>query len=283
MAEPTAPEGTYVSVGEHRMYVIDEGAGEPVVFLHGGGPGANGWVDFGMMLPFFSDRRCVIPDLLTYGRSDLVQHSEPMWSFHARAIDQLMSTLGIESAPFVCSSVGGSAALALAVEYPQRVQRIVLSASNPTFDMPGLEGPNPGGTWIQRYYEGGPTWQKAKDLMADLEYWDPALIPDSTVTERYENTIRPEWLELVRHQATTDTRQDLEPVLRDIKAPVLLLYGKGDVIAPTSYALWLCNQIPGAELFVMDRTRHHPEEERPADYARIVRAWLKFDDKATGP
>lgn len=283
MAAPEAPQGKYVEVGGHRMYLLDVGAGDPVIFLHGGGPGTNGWVDFGMMLPFFTDKRCVLPDLLMYGRSDLVQHEEPMWSFHARAVDQMMTALGIESAPFVCSSVGGSVALALAAEYPHRVQRIVMSGSNPTFNMPGLEGPSPGAAWVQRYYADGPTWQKSKDLMGDLEYWDPNLIPDTTITERYENTVRPEWLEMIKAQSTKNTRQDLEAVLPNVKAPVLLLYGKGEVIAPTAYALWLCNQIEGCEMFVMDRTRHHPEEERPRDYAKIVRAWLDFDDQATGP
>ena len=33
--------------------------------------------------------------------------------------------------------------------------------------------------------------------MGDLEYWDPNLIPDTTVTERYENTMRPEWLDMI--------------------------------------------------------------------------------------
>jgi pimeloyl-ACP methyl ester carboxylesterase len=160
-----------------------------------------------------------------------------------------------------------------------------MSGSNPTFEMPGRPGggAGPGAEWVARYYEGGPTWQKAKDLMADLEYWDPNLIPDSTVNERYENTMRPEWLDLIKDQSTKNTRQDLHPILKDVKAPVLLLYGKQEVIATKEYALFLSDQIPGSELFIIDHSRHHPEEERPADYCKIVRAWLDFTDKATGP
>jgi len=286
MAFQEAPQGKYVRIGEHQMFTLDVGSGEPIFFLHGGGPGATGWVDFGMLLPYFADRRCVIPDLFMYGKSDLVHHEEPIWSFHARSVDGLMTELGIESADFVCSSVGGSVALALAIEYPNRVRRIVMSGSNPTFEMPGRPGggAGPGAEWVQRYYAGeGPTWQKAKDLMGDLEYWDPNLIPDSTVTERYENTMRPEWLDLIRDQSTKNTRQDLHARLSEVKAPVLLLYGKGEVIATKEYALFLSDQIPGSEVFIMDRTRHHPEEERPADYCKIVRAWLSFSGEATGP
>jgi pimeloyl-ACP methyl ester carboxylesterase len=267
------------------MHVIDIGSGDPIVFLHGGGPGADAWVDFGMVLPYFTDRRCILPDLLMFGKSDLVHHEEPIWSFHARALDQMMAALGIESAPFVCSSVGGSAALALAVEYPSRVTHIVMSGSNPTFEMPGRPGggAGPGADWVARYYEGGPTWQKSRDLMVDLEYWNGDLLPDSTVDRRFENTNRPEWLDMIEDQGKKDTRQDLHPVLKDIKVPVLLLYGKQEMIATPAYALFLSEQIPGSEVFIMDRTRHHPEEERPEDYSKIVRAWLGLSGKATGP
>jgi pimeloyl-ACP methyl ester carboxylesterase len=280
------PQGNIIEVGGHHMYVIDVGVGDTVIFLHGGGPGADAWVDMGMMLPFFSDRRCVLPDLLRYGKSDLVRHTEPTWSFQARHIDLLMEALGIESADFVCSSVGGSVALALAAEYPHRVQRIVASGATPTTEMPGRPGggAGPGAEWVARYYGGeGPTWQKSRDLIAELEYFDGSLIPDDTVDRRYENTIRPEWLEMWADAAGGGKSQDLMPLLKDVKAPVLLLYGKQELIGTKEYALFLCDHIAGSEVFIMDRTRHHPEEERPADYAKVVRTWLAFSDVATGP
>lgn len=285
MTATEAPQGKFVSVGDHKMHVIDVGSGEPIIFLHGGGPGADAWVDFGMVLPYFTDKRCILPDLIQYGKSDLPYHSEPTWSFHARHVDLLMEAMGIEAAPFVCSSVGGAVALAMAIEYPSRVQRIVMSGANPTFEMPGRPGggAGPGAEWVARYYEDGPTWEKSKGLMADLEYYDPDLIPDETVTRRYENTMRPEWLAMWADPNTRGTRQDLHARLNEVDVPVLLLYGKQEVIATKEYALFLSDQIPGSEVFIMDRTRHHPEEERPEDYSEIVRTWLQFKDVATGP
>ena len=285
MAATNAPQGKYIEVGGHKMHVLDVGAGEPILFLHGGGPGGDAWVDYGMVLPYFTDRRCILPDLLMFGKSDLVRHQEPAWSFHAKHVNLLMEALGIERADFVCSSVGGSVALAMAIEYPSRVKRIVLSGSNPTADMPGRPGggAGPGAEWVARYYDGGPTWQKARDLMAELEYYDPALLPDETVTYRYENTMRPEWLAMIADSENRGRRQDLDAMLGQVKVPVLLLTGKYEVIAPPAYSLYLSEMIPGSEVYIMDRTRHHPEEERPEDYSKVVRAFLGLSNAATGP
>ncbi len=271
------PQGKHISVGDHQMYVLDIGSGEPLMVLHGGGPGADGWVDFAPALPYFTEYRCIIPDLLQYGKSSLPHHSEPIWSFHAKYVDLLMEAMGIESANFVCSSVGGSVALAMAAEYPSRVKRIVLSGSTPTTDFPGRAPGEigPAATWVANYYGGeGPTWQKARDLMAALEYYDPDLVPDETVNIRYKQTIRPDWLEMIATPNARGTPQDLKEVMRQITVPVLLLIGKYDIICPPSYGLYLSEMIQNSEVYVMDRTRHHPEEERPEDYSVIVKGFL---------
>ncbi|MGE3983461.1 MAG: alpha/beta fold hydrolase [Dehalococcoidia bacterium] len=278
MTTADIPQGSYIPVGDYQMHVIDLGEGEPIFFLHGGGPGGDVWTDFGPVLPYFTDMRCVLPDLLQYGKSSLPHHNEPMWSFQAKYLDLLMTAMGIESAHFVCSSVGGTAALALAIEYPSRVKKIVFTGSAPTFENPTRVpgSTSPGLAWLARYYaDEGPTWQKARDLMADLEWWDRDAIPDETVNIRFAQSSRPEWLELMSTPNARGARQDLTEGLKTLQHEVLIMVAKYDPMFEPGYGVYLLGIIPNSEMYVMDHTRHHLEEERPADYSRIVRAFLE--------
>ena len=68
--------------------------------------------------------------------------------------------------------------------------------------------------------------------------------------------------------------QDLSGHLRLIRAPVLFIWGMHDAFLPPDYALMLANMVPDGHLHVMARAAHHLEEERPAAYAAVVRAFL---------
>ena len=59
------PDGKSVTVGPHSIHYIDMGSGRPTVFLHGGGPGCNGWTDFGTVAGTFAqNRRVILMDML---------------------------------------------------------------------------------------------------------------------------------------------------------------------------------------------------------------------------
>ena len=104
----TAPKGKMINAKGTDYYLFEMGSGNPVFFLHGGGPGCTGWSDFGVVLPLFAKhKRCIVPDLLQYGKSDKAIIKGPMWDHHAGSMVELMDELGIERADFVCNSWGG--------------------------------------------------------------------------------------------------------------------------------------------------------------------------------
>jgi 2-hydroxy-6-oxonona-2,4-dienedioate hydrolase len=100
----TAPESRFADAGGVTYHYHELGAGPDTIFLHGGGPGCTGWSDFGPVSPFFAeDRRCLLVDILQYGRSDKCRISGPMWDFHAAKTVSLMDSLGVEKADFICN------------------------------------------------------------------------------------------------------------------------------------------------------------------------------------
>jgi pimeloyl-ACP methyl ester carboxylesterase len=274
-----APAGRAVKAGDHEMWVTEIGAGRPTVFLHGGGPGCTGWTDFGPVVPAFAaDRRVILIDLLLYGRSSAVKIEGPRWSYQADHLALALDELGVEDADFVCSSIGGAVALALAARHPAKVRRIVLSGSVPTprdAAPPTPELGKEGSTAWANYYAGaGPTWAKARHIMARLEWFDETRIPDRTVDLRYENSLLPGPRLVGENWMNTGTPEDLGPVLPSIQARILFLWGMYDPFLVPEYALSLARTVPYGDVYVMDDASHHMEEERPADYTRIVKSFL---------
>jgi 2-hydroxy-6-oxonona-2,4-dienedioate hydrolase len=276
----TAPEGHYIDADGVKYHYIEMGSGEATLFLHGGGPGCTGWSDFGAVAPLFArERRCLLVDILQYGKSEKCVITGPMWDFHAAKTVALLDALGVERADFVCNSWGGTIALNLAARYPDRVRSLVVTGSMPVFHGPLAplpEGGRRGRNARDAYYGGsGPSWQKMRDLMARLEWYDPAAIPDSTVTLRYEQSLDAE--EMALAAASDNPRgewQDLTGELGRISAPVLFAWGMYDAFLTPDYPLMLARMIPCGQLYVMDRVSHHPQEERPADFFSAVTGFL---------
>lgn len=276
------PAGKKVTAGRHTIHYIDLGEGRPTVFLHGGGPGCSGWTDFGTVAGTFeSDRRVLLMDMLHYGRSSKEPFRAPRWSYHAQVIGRALDAIGIEQADFVCNSVGGSAALALAAERPELVRRLVVTGSEPTSR--GARPPTPelgikGTTAWGNYYGGdGPTHQKLMDIMSELEWTGAEDVPRWTFDLRWELSLQPDLVELGPDWTAAGGRgipQDLEQHLGLVRARTLFLWGERDAFLVPAYALGLTRLVAGSSLHVMADGAHHMEEERPAEYAAIVKAFL---------
>lgn len=275
-----APEGAFTDVGGTAFHHIDLGAGRPTVFLHGGGPGCTGWSDFGVVARLFAaDRRCHLVDILQYGKSAKCTVTGPMWDFHAAKVIGLLDALSIDRADFICNSWGGTIALNLAARYPDRAQSLVVTGSMPVFYGPLAplpEGARRGRNARNRYYGGtGPSREKMRELMATLEWYDPAAIPEETITMRYEQSIDPGEMALA---ASSDNPrgewQDLTDRLHEIRAPVLFAWGMYDAFLTPDYPLMLARIVPRGNLYVMDHVGHHLQEERPYDYHATVIGFL---------
>src|SRR5688572_2816879 len=116
------PEDRLITVGDAQISIIERGSGGvPLIFLHGGGPGGDSWLDYSPVLEYFTDRRVIFLDLPQYGGSSKEPFDEPSWTYYGRHIVGAMDVLGIEKADCAGSSTGGGAALAAAANSPGRI------------------------------------------------------------------------------------------------------------------------------------------------------------------
>ncbi len=115
----------YVEQDGLRMHYVDEGAGDPVLLLHGEPTWA--YLYRNMIPPLAAVARVVAPDYFGFGRSDKpVRIEDYSYDFHYRSIERLADELDLRAATVVMQDWGGPIGLRLAVERPDRVGRLVI-------------------------------------------------------------------------------------------------------------------------------------------------------------
>lgn len=121
---PFAPH--YRTVDGLRLAHRDEGAGAPVVFMHGEPTWSYLWRK--VILPVRdAGFRCVAPDLAGFGASDKpVEVGWYSYDRHTALAATLLQDLDLRGATMVVHDWGGPIGLRLAVEHPERVQRLVI-------------------------------------------------------------------------------------------------------------------------------------------------------------
>src|SRR5271155_2861768 len=116
-----------VSVAGKPIFVAETGSGPAVVMLHGGGPGASGVSNYSRNIYALAQQfRVIVPDMPGYGRSAKGVDQHGPFGYLADMIRGLLDELGLATAHLVGNSYGGAAALRLALDTPQRVDKLLL-------------------------------------------------------------------------------------------------------------------------------------------------------------
>ena len=114
-------EPHYVEVFGSRMHYVEQGTGEPIVFLHGNPTWSYLWRN---VLPHVSPHgRCIAPDLIGYGRSDKPD-IEYRWSDQAKYVEEFFRKLGLRNVTLVLHDWGVSLGLNYAMRHESNVRAI---------------------------------------------------------------------------------------------------------------------------------------------------------------
>jgi len=257
------------------LHYHEAGTGEAVVMLHGGGPGASAWSNFGPNLPVWAKQfRTVLVDQPGFGKSGKPEITKQFFTFSADALADLLDELGIERAHLVGNSLGGGTAVRFALDHPGRAGRLVLMA-------PGGLGlnvfaPDPTEGIKKLYRFGappGPSKEKLASFLRTLVY-DQTLVTDELVDERYATASDPESLRAMASMGASFARHPEEGMLwREayrLRQRVLLIWGREDRVNPVDGALVALKTIPRAQLHVFGRCGHWAQLERFAEFNRIA-------------
>ena len=270
-------EGTsrFVEVDGVRIHYHEAGEGPTAILLHGGGPGASGWSNFhGNIDAFSKNFRTVIVDMPGFGESDKPISEEKLGAFNARYLVPMMDKLGIDKAHFVGNSMGGHVALKIAIDQPDRVDRMVLMA--PAL-LVAFIAPNPteGAKILRTYYHApGPSRERMRQFLSTLVY-DQSHLDEDIVEKRYQRSIEPDIQEWSKHMAPRPDRfEPLWPELSRIQHRSLLVWGRDDRVVPLDRALYMLHQMPNVRLHVIGKCGHWVMVEHPESFNRLCTDFL---------
>ncbi|MGN6781673.1 MAG: 4,5:9,10-diseco-3-hydroxy-5,9,17-trioxoandrosta-1(10),2-diene-4-oate hydrolase [Marmoricola sp.] len=252
----------------------------PLVMLHGGGPGASSWSNFGPALPGFAeDFRTILIDQPGFGASDKPEVVGNYYRFSAAYVLALLDELGIEKVHLLGNSLGGGTAMRLALMAPERVGRLVLMGpgglSLNLFHADPTEG-------VKRLMEFGaaPSREALRAFISTMVV-NQALVTDELVEERFADATAPGAREAMASMGRSfwnpETAEDgmLWREAHRLRKHTLLTWGREDRVNPLDGAVAALKLIPKAQLHVFGNCGHWAQIEAAEEFREITTAFLR--------
>jgi pimeloyl-ACP methyl ester carboxylesterase len=256
-----------VAAGLETNY-LEAGAGEPVILIHGSGPGVTAYANWRLSIPVLAQKyRVLAPDIAGFGYTQRKEGQAYDLDFWVRHLVEWMDAVGIKQAKFVGNSFGGALTLALTARHPERVERFVLmGAAGVKFELtPGLDA-----VWG---YE--PSVENMRELVKSFAY-DTSFITDDLIKSRYEASVRPGYHEsyakifAAPRARMIDAMATPEADVRKIRQRALVIHGRDDRIVPLSNSYKLHQLIEQSDLHVFGQCGHWTQIEKKDQFVKLV-------------
>jgi pimeloyl-ACP methyl ester carboxylesterase len=264
--------------GRRVNYVdIGEGDGPPVVFVHGLGGQWQNWLE---NIPRLAqERRVIALDLPGFGLSEMPPDKITITNY-GQCVNALLEQLELETVAVVGNSMGGFIASEVAIQFPQRVERLVLvsaagisSASvarTPALTAGRIAAAVTAYTAarhraiarrpVTRHFALAFVARHPSRLKADL-VWEGLI--KGTGTPGFDNALR------------ACLEYDFRDRLPEIGCPTLIVWGQNDSIIPSQDAAEFERLIPNSRKLVMEDTGHISMVERPETFNRELLEFLE--------
>jgi pimeloyl-ACP methyl ester carboxylesterase len=254
---------------------------DPIVFIHGL---AGSWQNWLENIPHFArDRRVIALDLPGFGHSPMPAETISI-SGYGRIVEAVLDELGAEGAEIVGNSMGGFIGAEVAIQFPERVKRLVLVSSAGLTVRPkrndhvfaALRRTEN----VLAFYSG---WFAARSevlarrprmrrVMMDMVTAHADRLPAPLIAEQVKGSGKPGFMDAL----DTLTSYPIRDRLGEITCPTLVIWGTRDRLVPVQDAFAFEELIPDARAIVWADTGHLPMLERPDAFNEVVERF--FDD-----
>ena len=178
-----------------------------------------------------------------------------------------MDTLGIQKASFVGNSMGGATALSFAVDYPDRVDKLILMGSGGAGDFVFAPTPTEGIKLRDESFR-NPSVDSIRAFIEVMVY-DASFLTEELLQQRYESMmLKKEHID--NFVKSNFAPRDIAAQLKGIQAPTLLIHGRNDRVVPYESSLRLLASIANSKLVIFNRCGHWTQYEMASDFNRLV-------------
>ncbi len=268
-----------VQVDGQRIAYLDVGQGPTVILVHG--LGGSMWQWEYQQEALSARHRVITPDLLGSGLSDkpdIEYRPDQLLDFFVGFMD----ALGIHRAALVGNSLGAGVVIGMALEHPDRVDRLVLISGLPKDVREKVGAPmvrraidTRAPAWLATFGN----WLGGRSLTVTVlkeVVHDPGLLTPLVIERSYENRKRPgvipPLLALAKNLPIWE--QDFASRLSHIRQPTLVVWGEEDRVFPPEVARELQATIPDSSLVLIPEAGHMPQWERPGDVNPVLLEFL---------
>lgn len=255
-------------LSEGRVHYVDEGAGEPVVFVHGTPTWSFEYRS--LIRELRASHRCIAFDHLGFGLSERPSAFDYRPEDHARVFNEFVEKLGLERFTLVVHDFGGPIALPFAEARPERIARLVVLNSfmwpfeDPKFVRQGRLAGSAFGRLLYRY------------LNFSLRVLMPSVYGDK---RRLTPSVHAQYLAPFKDRAARETV--LWALARSLlgshahyaalwanrerlaEIPALVLWGARDRAFTLEFLERWRLALPHATVGLLDDAGHWPHEEQP--------------------
>lgn len=274
-------DSRFIEVNGLNIHYKKYGSGEPVfILLHGFGASLFSWRE--VTEPLAELGTVIAYDRPAFGLTERPMEWEGESPYSQEAQIQLviglMDALGVEKAILVGNSAGGTISMLAALQYPERVESLILvdpavyaGGGAPSWSRPLLKTPqmNRVGPLIARQIQ-----TRGPELVEVAWHDSSKIAPD--VMEGYQKPLQVEnWDKALWYLTVSSRESGLAERLNELTLPILVITGDDDRIVPTEQSVRLAGELPNASLVVIPQSGHVPHEETPAEFMQAVIQFLE--------
>lgn len=248
-----------IKTGNYNTNYHDMGSGETIMFIHGSGPGVSAWANWRLCLPNLSEKfRVIAPDMAGFGFSDRIEGAVYNMEMWVKQVIDLMDALKIEKTHLVGNSFGGGLALALAIKYPKRFEKIVLMGSmGVVFEL--TDG-------LDQAWGYTPSIENMKSLLDTFAY-SRVLVTDELAQLRYDASIRPGFQESFSSMFPEPRQESVvemassEDEISKLTNDTLIIHGRDDKVIPFDNSVRLHHLLVKSQLHSFGECGHWSQIE----------------------
>lgn len=267
-------QSRYWKVNGYNLHYIDEGVGDPILFVHG----TPSWsFDFRNVIKNLqATHRCIALDHIGFGLSDKPETYDYSTQNHSETLAQFITALNLHNIILVLHDFGGPIGFQVALRFPERVKKMVIlnswlwsSASDPDFVKLSRILKNPLLPFLYRYLNFSPRF------ILPQSFGDKKLNPKlrSQYTKPFANKAERNGAlafarSLLNDQAWFETLWYQREIFKH--TPILFIWGMKDPVIKPHYLQKFVAGFPNGQVHQLETSGHFPQEEEPEKVSKAI-------------
>ena len=271
------PPSEFVLVDGMKVHLRDEGPRDdpnPIVLLHGTSSSLHTWDGWAQALQ--AKHRVIRVDLPGFGLSGPTPDGNYQMPVYSHFVASLMDTLQVKRAVLAGNSLGGHVAWKTAVDYPDRVSKLILvdaagyatTATSVPIGFKLAQIPMLSGLMANILP------RKVIESSLRNVYGDPSKITTELIDRYYELALRTGNRKSLAARFSQNKAGEFEAQILQIKQPTLVIWGGLDRLIPPENAEKLRRDIANSQVVMFDNLGHVGHEEDPAATVAAAKAFL---------